>query len=393
VQLAAAVDDIERYFARGGAARPHGSTVVSSVAATARRVAKREVGEDGRLSKADVLAGFPSYLRDDFLALRSEAAAPPPVKPAPTRPVTPKPVVSEPTPVTPVTPIEEPAVGDRPYTPPSANRTLSMLNIPLVLDAAQLLKELLTKMDNGDETLTASEAIRAMRGDVVFTPVPEEPHFDNVTFEAVRAAIDKMKAQSVRSLSGLHDGIDRAMAEITLAATTNSNLDYAVNKKVKTTLAKTLLNFAAAHSGHRAEEFHFMPGTDPVFVPTKPFVPKASDSPAELVESLMGHFNSYSNDNSTHGRRPASITRYVLGTVETTGIAKAIAALPAARARQVVAALARRIHMADDRSSGWMPRRIWVEPKAESTLDRLARDLEVSADFKGVPKAPGFDYY
>jgi ribosomal protein L22 len=109
------------------------------------------------------------------------------------------------------------------------------------------------------------------------------------------------------------------------------------------------------------------------------------------VEKLVTHYNSWANDNSMHGTRPASITRYVLGPAETKAIAIHIAKQPTSTAKALLRELSKRINQADDR--GFDPKRIYVEPKAEKLLEAVAKKVGLTLDFKGDPKAPKFDYF
>ena len=134
------------------------------------------------------------------------------------------------------------------------------------------------------------------------------------------------------------------------------------------------------------------PEVQEVYVPSRPFVAPNSGTTAEYLEKLVTHYNSWANDNSMHGTRPGSITRYVLGPEETKAIAVHIAKQPSSTAKALLRELSKRINQADNDRT-FITKRIYVEPKAEKLLDAVGKKFGLTLDFKGDPKAPKFDYY
>lgn len=250
-----------------------------------------------------------------------------------------------------------------------------------VKSGAALLKKLLAKADNGDGTLTVRELQAAVN------PAKGKP-VDGLTQATLVDAVNKMKVTSERTVKGIQKAVDDVFKEIKKGDVDgSSSISPEEVKKLKTKLAKSLVEFSGTHGRKSASSFNIVPHVEDVYVPTRPFRAPKNASSAHYVDSLVQHFNSWANDNSKHGRRPESITRYVLGVDETKAVAKEIAKLAPAKAKAALRELAKRIAGKD----GAMP--LYVDPKGQTVLNRVAKDFGVTANFKGNPRAPQFDYY
>src|SRR5262249_14537127 len=158
----------------------------------------------------------------------------------------------------------------------------------------------------------------------------------------------------------------------------------AEQKKVKTALGRALLAFAAKHGTSTVRSFRLAAPDQTTWQPKTPFKPPAGATPEALVDTLMQHFNAFSNDNRS-GPGPDGVTRFAAGPREAKGGVAALAPLPAATAKATLRALSKRILMADDRGRGFKPRRIWIDPKAVPLVEKLAAKLGVKASFRGDP--------
>lgn len=258
-----------------------------------------------------------------------------------------------------------------------------------------LLKKLLEKSDNGDGTLTANEvkqAAGAYGGRFGRTLPPDQWTIDPKTMEALLAAVNKKKSAGERSVTAIKKGVDEAFKEIKAAnLDKNTKLSAAEEKKVKTALAKKLVAFSRAHGGKSASSFELNPRVQDVYVPSKPFRPPSTFTAGGYVKALVKHFNSYSNDNSQHGPRPQSITRFVLSKTEVQGMVKELAKLPDAKAKSALKYLSDWIQQKPNAGQG--EPRVWVEPPGVPPLNALAKKLGISPNFVGDPAAPKFDYY
>jgi hypothetical protein len=269
-----------------------------------------------------------------------------------------------------------------------------MANVSMkrVAAGAKLLKSLIKKVDNGDGTLTASEVDRAFgvkRG----RPAPQEAV---VALQAVKAAVNKVKVKSDRSVEGIVGAVDDAHGEVKSAnADKSASLSDAEAKKVKTTLGKELLKFSREHGDDALSEFK-LAARPPEYVPTKPFRAPTSGGAKAWVEAAIKHYNGWANDNSpgySVPRGQQNPSRWVYGLTETRGLAKEIAALAPAKARAALRELSKRIMQPDYRSQNWTPKRLYVDAKGQAVLNALAKKLNVTVSFKGDPKAPAYDYY
>lgn len=272
-----------------------------------------------------------------------------------------------------------------------------MANLPLssATKGASLLKKLLKKADDGDGVLTETEVRRATNSAARWnrsTPDTDTWSVDVTTQKALLAAVAKQKSAGDRSLSAIVSGVDEALKELKAADKDGTgSLSDAEMNRVRSNLAKNLLAFSKLHSRASPSSFKITPAK--VYTPTTPFrAPRGATAP-KLTEALLVHFNAYANDNAQGGARPASITRYVFGKDEAKGLAAEIAKLPATTGKAVLRELSKRVHMADQRANGFQPRRVYFEANARAGLDKLAAALGVKVNFKGVAKAPVFDYF
>lgn len=276
---------------------------------------------------------------------------------------------------------------------------MSKISTQRVSNAGKLLQNLLKKVDNGDEVLTEFEIHKLnkthyQRGSRVYvTGAPGKQQFDPATEGALIAAINKVKSRSERSLDGIISGVGEAALELKQANLDRDGyLSDDEQKKVKSKLGKSLLEFARVHGGDSVSDFKIKVPLAKVYVPKRAFAPPANATAKAMVEALVKHFNDFGNDNHVGlGSRVA--TRYVLSTIETQGVAAAIAKLPAATAKATLRELSRRIKQADPSGPEFEPKRIYVQPKAVPILDKLAKSLGVRASFVGVAKAPSFNFY
>ena len=264
-----------------------------------------------------------------------------------------------------------------------------------VQSGASLVKKLLDKADNGDQVLTPTEVKKSYNGHVGPGGVPIHPDrwtVDPKTADVLLAAVNKRKSAGDRSVSSIKKGVDEALKEIKAADRDGDGaLTAAEQKKVKTNLGRTLLAFSEQHGDKSVTWFKIKSGEE-MYVPTRPFRAPANASAAQWIDACVLHFNGYSNDNSTHGRRPDSITRYVLGGVEARGIVGELEKLTPAKAKAALRALADRINTARPLTIE-MPRRIYLDEGAQKALGALAKKLGLTVDLKGEPRAPQFDYY
>jgi hypothetical protein len=245
--------------------------------------------------------------------------------------------------------------------------------------AKRLSVKLVDRVDDGDQVLTITELYRATNVQLNNARNPvDQWTVDPPTLRLLEAAINKAKARGDRTLEGIKAGLDEALSELTQG-------------KARTTLAGALTSFAQVHADSSVSSFEFRkaPG---VYVPKTPFRAPPRATASAWVQAVVLHFNSYSNDNSQHGARPESITRYVLGEVETKAVVGEIAKLPTSRQRSILRELERRILQRDQWGFGEL-RRIYVDPKGQRLLDARAKALGLSVTFAGNPKAPKFDYY
>lgn len=262
------------------------------------------------------------------------------------------------------------------------------LKLTRVRSGAALVKKLLDKADNGDATLTLSELKKAYRGN----RPPDQWTVDVKTHDVLQAAVNKKKSAGERSVGGIKQGVDEALAEIKAAdLDRDGQLTAAEQKKVKTPLGRSLLAFSEAH-GDKSVTWFKIKAAEEVYVPSRPFRAPPNASPVHWIDAAVKHFNGYSNDNSTHGPRPQSITRYVLGRTEASGLVAELEKLPAAKAKAALIALGKRINTPRPLTIE-EPRRIYLDDEAQKAVGAFAKRLGVKVDLKGELKAPQFDYY
>jgi hypothetical protein len=267
------------------------------------------------------------------------------------------------------------------------------MKLKRVQSGAALVKKLLEKADNGDQTLTVGEVDKAL-GPSNPPPGtrPDTWSADLATRSVLTAAVNKTKSTGDRTLDGIKKGVDAAFKEIKAADLDGDGaLTVAEQKKVKTNLGKLLMGFAEAHGDKSVTWFKIKPGEE-MYVPKRPFRAPANATASAWVDAAVKHFNGFSNDNSTHGRRPDSITRYVLGTTEAKGIVSELEKLTATKARAALRALDKRINTGNPLRIE-DPKRVYLDEGGQKVMGALAKKLGISVDLKGEPKAPKFDYY
>ncbi len=263
-----------------------------------------------------------------------------------------------------------------------------------IQSAGKLLEQLVGALDNEDEVLTIAELDKIQwANDDRSSAMRDHPQFDGVTYDALSAAIHKMKSAADRSVTGIQAGIREAVAEL-VARDANGDGKFTGTelKFQKTRLAEVLLVFSAAHGKKKLADFPFEKPEGKIYVPTRPFRAPSGGSAGEFVDALVKHFNAFSNDNGG-GYSGSDTTRIVMGAVETNAVVKEIEKLSPTRAREVLTALSGRILQGDYRGDGWNPKRIWIQPSAVGQVEALAERLGVNKSFRGAAAAPSYDYY
>lgn len=269
------------------------------------------------------------------------------------------------------------------------------LKLKRVQSGASLVKKLLDKADNGDEVLTLKEVKKSYNGDGGrwgATLTPDVWTVDVKTADVLQAAVNKLKVTGDRSVESIKKGVDETLKELKAADLDKDGaLSAAEQKKVKTKLGKTLLAFSEAHGERSVTWFKLKPGEE-LYVPTRPFRAPANATAAKWIDACVKHFNGYSNDNSKHGRRPDSITRYVLGGTEARGVAGELEKLTPAKAKAALRALSDRINTPRPLAPE-DPVRIYLDAEGQKVLVAAAKKLGITVDLKGEQRAPKFDYY
>ncbi|MFL5321004.1 MAG: hypothetical protein ACJ790_15185 [Myxococcaceae bacterium] len=249
------------------------------------------------------------------------------------------------------------------------------------LDAAvTLLAGLVHKTDNGDQVMTPVELARAK--------ITYGGKVDAAAADVLGHAINRAKNEGGRDLASIEKVLNDAKAEL-LALNTDGNatLSPAELGHAKSILAKSLIAFAAERKGAKLSDYTTTP--EKLYVPTTPFKPPANATAAEYVQALTKHFDAFSNDNKGAGAN--NISRFVMGTLETEGMAKEIAKLPVTFRKQVLKALEARVQQ--DPNVVGDPQRIYFTPDAEPLISKVARDANIHCNFKGVAAPPKFDYF
>jgi len=253
------------------------------------------------------------------------------------------------------------------------------MKISSVKAGAELAARIARKADDGDEVLTTREVDRMLK----------QKQIDAPTAAMLRTAIAHADNMGDRTVDGMIKAIETNRDKI-LGTNKDGNtvLDDKEQKRTKTKAGKALMLFIQEHAGDKIGSFKIKPDGEDLWKPRKKFVAKDGATTAEVCEAMVQHFNGRANDNFVSGGGP---TRYVIGDAEAKGLAKAIEALPTARAKAVLKALSERVKMVDTGITGEI-KRVFLADQAATRIERLAKKLHVSADFRGDPKAPHLIY-
>lgn len=260
------------------------------------------------------------------------------------------------------------------------NRALTPVKKADLVKAANLMIAIIKKADNGDDVMTPVELTRAA--------VAFKGQRDTVMQAALMHAINNAKNSGDRTVEGVVKVIEAAKgAVLALNKNGDSTLSPEELGRARRVIDQALISVAEQRPGAKVSDYTVTP--EKIYVPSRPFRAPPNATAAAYVQALTEHFDAFSNDNKGAGAR--NISRYVMGEVETAGMAKEIAKLPLSFRKAVLKALEARVQQNPNEIGD--PQRIYFTPQAEPLLAKLAKDAHVSCNFKGVARPPQFDYY